>query len=102
MRQTDVDDVRRDEAAWTQQALWSTVALAAHVALVVAAFMFVPINRKPSSATAWLLLITAAPFIGLILFLLVGSPKLPARRRKLQRQMTTRIAGTAREGRLRS
>lgn len=78
--------------------LWSTVALAAHVALVIAAFMFVPINRKPSSATAWLLLITAAPFIGLILFLLVGSPKLPARRRKLQRQMTALIADTLAKG----
>jgi cardiolipin synthase len=78
--------------------LWSTVALAAHIALVIAAFMFVPINRKPSSATAWLLLITAAPFLGLILFLLVGSPKLPARRRKLQRQMTSMIAGTLARG----
>lgn len=78
--------------------VWSTVALAAHGALVIAAFVFVPINRKPSSATAWLLLITVAPFVGIILFLLVGSPKLPERRRKLQRQMTTRIAGLLSKG----
>lgn len=71
---------------------WSGLLLAVHVAVVVVAFLTVPINRKPSSATAWLLLIVAAPFLGVVLFLAIGSPKLPARRRKLQRQMTRMIA----------
>ncbi|WP_293853817.1 cardiolipin synthase [uncultured Alsobacter sp.] len=74
--------------------LWSLLPLALHTAVVIVAFLTVPINRKPSSATAWLLLIVAAPFVGVMLFLAIGSPKLPARRRKLQRQMTQMIAGT--------
>ena len=74
--------------------LWSLLPLALHTAVVIVAFLTVPINRKPSSATAWLLLIVAAPFFGVLLFLVIGSPKLPARRRKLQRQMTQMIAAT--------
>jgi cardiolipin synthase len=73
--------------------LWSLLPLVVHTAVVIVAFLTVPINRKPSSATAWLLLIVSAPFIGVLLFLAIGSPKLPARRRKLQRQMTQMIAG---------
>ncbi|MFO1149003.1 MAG: cardiolipin synthase [Alsobacter sp.] len=72
--------------------LWSLLPLSLHMAVVIVAFLTVPINRKPSSATAWLLLIVAAPFLGVMLFLIIGSPKLPERRRKLQRQMTTMIA----------
>lgn len=71
---------------------WSGLLLAVHVTVVIVAFLTVPINRKPSSATAWLLLIVSAPFLGVALFLAIGSPKLPARRRKLQRQMTHMIA----------
>ena len=32
----------------------------------------VPRNRKPSSATAWLLLMFVIPLVGLIIFLLIG------------------------------
>jgi len=52
----------------------------------------VPHNRKPASATAWLMLIMLFPTFGLILFLLIGSPKLPKRRRDLQATMDKIIA----------
>jgi cardiolipin synthase A/B len=74
------------------ESFWSAFLLALHVLVVIVAFLTVPINRKPSSATAWLLLIVSAPFLGVLLFLAIGSPKLPARRRKLQREMTQMIA----------
>jgi cardiolipin synthase len=51
----------------------------------------VPVNRKPSSATAWLLLIFVLPWVGLIIFLLIGSPKLSMRRRSLQRDVNRTI-----------
>jgi cardiolipin synthase len=70
---------------------WSLVGGALHVLVVAIAFFVVPVNRKPSSATAWLLLITIAPFFGVLIFLLIGSPKLPPRRRQLQRQMSSLI-----------
>jgi cardiolipin synthase A/B len=71
---------------------WSLVGGILHVLVVVVAFFVVPVNRKPSSATAWLLLITIAPFFGVLVFLLIGNPKLPPRRRQLQRQMSGMIA----------
>lgn len=72
--------------------LWSLAGSALHILVVVSAFFVVPVNRKPSSATAWLLLITIAPLIGVVIFLLIGSPKLTPRRRQLQRQMSGLIA----------
>ncbi|MCG8346944.1 MAG: cardiolipin synthase [Chloroflexales bacterium] len=52
----------------------------------------VPVNRKPSAATAWLLLIFLAPYLGLAIFLLIGSPKLNTQRRAFQRKMDELIA----------
>lgn len=54
----------------------------------------IPRNRKPSSATAWIMLILFLPFFGLIIFLLLGSPKLPKKRREKQRQMNSMITKT--------
>ncbi len=51
----------------------------------------VPRNRKPSSATAWLLLMYVIPFLGIIIFFLIGSPKLPKRRRAMQSTMNDTI-----------
>src|SRR5215216_3781978 len=55
------------------------------------ALFFIPANRKPGEATAWLLLIFMAPILGAVLFLLLGSPKLSKWRRDQQRAMNERI-----------
>jgi cardiolipin synthase len=53
--------------------------------LIPGAMLFiVPVNRKPTAALAWLLLLVLVPYFGLLLFLLLGSPKLS--RRRLARQ----------------
>ncbi|MGZ3629873.1 MAG: PLDc N-terminal domain-containing protein [Ktedonobacteraceae bacterium] len=59
--------------------------------IAIAMLFIVPVNRKPSSATAWLLLIFILPYFGLILFLLLGSPKLPKGRRAEQHNMSELI-----------
>lgn len=51
----------------------------------------VPRNRKPSSATAWLVLIMVMPTLGLLVFWLLGSPKLNKKRRQIQNQMNNRL-----------
>src|SRR5437773_2657718 len=74
---------------------WATIsALLGILGWIIAILMLfiVPVNRKPSSATAWLLLIFLVPYFGLILFLLLGSPKLPKRRRAEQRNMSELIS----------
>jgi cardiolipin synthase len=61
------------------------------VVLVVLALVVAPRNRRPSSALAWILLITLLPIFGIILFALIGSPKLPQSRREKQQHMDDRI-----------
>ena len=45
----------------------------------------VPRNRRPSAATAWLMLIMLLPILGSITFSILGSNQLNERRRKIQR-----------------
>jgi cardiolipin synthase A/B len=71
---------------WTLGTDISIVAIIGWIIPFVMLFI-VPVNRKPSSATAWLLLIYLLPYAGLIIFLLIGSPKLSRRRRAQQRTM---------------
>jgi cardiolipin synthase len=74
--------------------IWGVIALLVTVIGWVIPFVMlfiVPVNRKPSSATAWLLVIFAVPWFGLLIFLLMGSPKLSAYRRKLQQEMDNAI-----------
>jgi cardiolipin synthase len=44
----------------------------------------IPTNRRPSSSLAWLLLIFVVPILGLLIFLLIGSPFVRGRRAKIQ------------------
>lgn len=77
--------------------VWLAVALLfADFAIKVVAIGVVPENRRPSSSTAWLLLILLLPVIGLPLFLLIGSPYVHGRRNRIQadanRQLLSRAA----------
>lgn len=55
--------------------------------LRVASLFIVPRNRRPSAATAWLLLIFLVPVPGLLLFAAIGSTKLPQYRRDAQKRI---------------
>src|SRR3954447_670277 len=73
------------------------IALAADLAIRIAALIVIPRERKPSSAMAWLLAIFLIPFVGILFFLLLGSPKLPRARRAKQTRITEMIAEAVRE-----
>ncbi|MCW2803358.1 MAG: cls [Propionibacteriaceae bacterium] len=63
------------------------IASAALILLInLLALGLVPEGRRPSSAMAWLLLILLVPVFGLLLFLLIGSPHVPRKRREEQLQ----------------
>ncbi len=76
---------------WTWGTDFSIIAIIGWIIPFVMLF-FIPVNRKPSSATAWLMLILLLPYIGLIIFLLIGSPKLSRHRRAQQRTMDSLIS----------
>ncbi|MGU3409914.1 cardiolipin synthase [Microbacterium sp. M1A1_1b] len=75
---------------------WLTVTLtvlAVLLDLAIRAFslIYVPINRKPQTATGWLLAIFLIPYIGFIVFLVIGSTKLPKARREKQTEINAYI-----------
>lgn len=76
---------------------WITILGALSYLIGIFALFVIPANRKPGEATAWLLLIFVAPFLGAILFLLLGNPKLSKWRREQQRAMNEHIKELADE-----
>lgn len=63
----------------------------------VAAVIIIPRSRRPTSAMAWLLAIFFMPWFGAILFLMIGSPRLPRVRRRKQDQINARIREATRD-----
>jgi cardiolipin synthase len=57
----------------------------------IVAVVVVPRNRRPTAAMAWLLAIFFLPVPGLLLFLLIGNPRLPRDRRRRQDQINQYI-----------
>jgi len=70
------------------------VAVLAQLVIAVTSLVFVPRNRRPQTALAWLLLIYILPIIGFLLFLLLGSRRLPKRRREKQTEINQYILDT--------
>lgn len=75
---------------------WLSIAITILLVLLdlsirVFSIIYVPINRKPQTATAWLLAIFLIPYIGFIVFLVIGSTKLPRDRRDKQAEINQYI-----------
>ncbi len=85
---------------------WVIVVFIFDVTVRILAIIFVPRNRRPTAAMAWLLAIYFIPIVGVLLFLLIGNPRLPRKRRRKQevinetiRQMSRGLdLGTLRPG----
>ncbi|MFP7365966.1 cardiolipin synthase [Corynebacterium callunae] len=71
--------------------LWQTIGLIIDYSIKVLAIGYVPEGRRPSSSTAWLLAILLIPFLGLPLFLLMGSPYINRRRHRIQTEVNDLI-----------
>jgi cardiolipin synthase len=60
------------------------IAFLADLTIKVLALIFIPRHRKPTAAMAWLLAIFLIPFVGILLYLLIGNFRLPKKRRDEQ------------------
>ncbi|MFT4220967.1 MAG: cardiolipin synthase [Microbacterium sp.] len=78
------------EATW-----WLLLVLVFDVTVRITAVIVVPRNRRPTAATAWLLAIYFIPLVGVLLFLLIGNPRLPRKRRKKQARINRYIHETS-------
>jgi cardiolipin synthase len=62
------------------------------LAIRIVALFIIPRGRKPTAAMAWLLAIFLIPFVGILLFILIGNVKLPKARRERQAEINRMIA----------
>ncbi|MCD2441182.1 cardiolipin synthase [Agromyces sp. SYSU K20354] len=67
------------------------ILILADLAIRIAALIIVPRDRKPTAAMSWLLAIFLIPFVGIILYLLIGNVKLPKKRMERQREINGMI-----------
>ncbi len=68
------------------------ILILADLAIRIAALIIIPRDRKPTAAMAWLLAIFLIPFVGIILYLLIGNIRLPKRRMARQEDADRMIA----------
>lgn len=82
----------------TEFTFWVTVVLIVIDLIVRAlAIIFVPRNRRPGSAMAWLLAIFFIPYIGVFFYLVIGSPRLGRKRRAKQNEINAFIKDSTAE-----
>lgn len=73
-------------------ALGTSVFVIVEYVIKIIAIGVVPTNRRPSSSTAWLLLILFLPVIGVPLYLILGSPYVSGRRARIQNDVNQLLA----------
>ncbi|MFC8682155.1 cardiolipin synthase [Microbacterium ureisolvens] len=78
------------DATW-----WVVLVFVIDLVIRVTAIIVVPRNRRPTAAMAWLLAIYFIPIIGVFLFLLIGNPRLPRKRRRKQERINEYIHDTS-------
>src|SRR6516225_4670967 len=67
---------------WTDPTLWAWIFVLSEWAIRLAMLVVVPFRRTPAAAKGWLLLMFFEPWVGLLLYLLIGRAKLPRWRRE--------------------
>ena len=77
---------------FTLPQVWAGLVFTLDLIIRIGAIFIVPRNRRPTSGMAWLLAIFFMPFIGTILFLVIGSRRLPKSRRRKQAEVDRLIA----------
>ncbi|HKP07209.1 MAG TPA: cardiolipin synthase [Microbacterium sp.] len=78
------------DATW-----WVVLVFVVDIVIRITAIIVVPRNRRPTAAMAWLLAIYFIPIIGVFLFLLIGNPRLPRKRRRKQERINDYIHDTS-------
>lgn len=86
-----MDSNALDLARWDWAQIVSTTIIIFDYTIKVIAIGVVPENRRPSSSSAWLLLILFLPVVGIPLFIMLGSPYITGRREKIQEEANTRL-----------
>lgn len=70
---------------------WALFGGVVYLAVLVFGSAWVSLRKKPTAAIAWILTLVFMPFVGIVLFALLGNHKLPRRRRDIQRRVNEGI-----------
>jgi len=89
-----IDRITIDGAGAIAVAIATGLLLLTIVTIALVSLAIVPRNRRPQSALAWLLLIFILPIVGFLLYLSLGSRRLPRRRRDKQVEINQYILDT--------
>lgn len=81
--------------AWTDPTWWAWIFFGSEWAIRLAMVVVVPFRRTPAAAKGWLLLIFFEPWVGLLLYLLIGRARLPRERREQLARLPTAMAKVA-------
>src|SRR5215472_3150014 len=79
--------------AWTNPTLWAWIFFFSEWAIRLAMLVVIPFRRTPAAAKGWLLLIFFEPWLGLLLYLLIGRPRLPRWQREQLAKLPEAMAG---------
>lgn len=82
-------------SGWNLPTLWALTVIIVDNSIRIVALFLVPRNRRPTSGMAWLMAIFFLPVPGLILFLIIGSNRLPAKRTEKQEAINMYVADIA-------
>src|SRR5215813_3747690 len=78
---------------WTDLTFWAWIFLLSEWAIRLAMLVVVPFRRTPAAAKGWLLLIFFEPWVGLLLYLLIGRARLPRWQRDQLAKLPAAMAG---------
>src|SRR5262249_25721780 len=78
--------------AWTDPTFWAWSFYIGEWAIRLVMLVVVPFRRTPAAAKGWLLLIMFEPWIGLLIYLLIGRAMLNRRQRRLLAQLPQAMA----------
>jgi cardiolipin synthase len=78
---------------WTDPTFWAWIYLLSEWAIRLAMLVVVPFRRTPAAAKGWLLLIFFEPWVGLLLYLLIGRARLPRWQREQLSRLPRAMAG---------
>jgi cardiolipin synthase len=78
--------------AWTDPTLWAWIYVVSEWTIRLAMLVVVPFRRTPAAAKGWLLLVFFEPWVGLLIYLLIGRASLPRWRRERLAQVPEALA----------
>jgi cardiolipin synthase len=82
--------------AWTDPTLWAWIFFLGEWAIRLAMLAVVPFRRTPAAAKGWLLLIFFEPWVGLLIYVLIGRAKLTRSQRAQLARLPGAMAGVVR------